>query len=92
MPLRDTVEFTHVALGLVPEILDPVDVIMTVCKEMRMIDPEVVKGRDIQHIVATPAVGIDDTVWHNLALYDGDQSGRFSTRDDLGVNLPAPFQ
>ncbi len=75
MLLRDTVEFAHVALGLVPEILDPVDVIMTVCKELGMIDPEVVKARDIQHIVATPAVGIDDAVWHNLTLYDGDQGG-----------------
>jgi len=34
MHLWDTVEFAHVTLGLVPEVLDPIDVILTVGKEL----------------------------------------------------------
>ena len=41
MGLWDTVEFAHMALRLVPEILDPVDVIFLVGKELRVIDPKV---------------------------------------------------
>ena len=37
----NTVEFTHVALGLVPDILTAIDVIVAVCEEFRMIDAEV---------------------------------------------------
>ena len=32
MRLGNTVEFTHVPLGLVPEILDAIDVIVAVCE------------------------------------------------------------
>ena len=39
----NTVEFTHVALGLVPEILTAIDVIVAVCEELRMIDAEVME-------------------------------------------------
>ena len=60
MCFRDTIEFAHVALGLIPEVLDAIDVIATVCKQLRMVDPEAVEVRDIQRVVALPAVGIDD--------------------------------
>ena len=62
MLLWDTVEFTHVALGLVPEILNAIDVIVAVCEELRMVDTEVIEVRHIQHIVAAPAVGINDAI------------------------------
>ena len=57
-------------LRLVPEILNTVDVILLVCKELGMVDPEVFEARNIQHVIAFPAIGIDDTVGHDLALYD----------------------
>jgi hypothetical protein len=43
MGLRNTVEFTHMALCLVPEILDTVDMSLIVCKEFGMVDPEVME-------------------------------------------------
>ena len=43
MRLGNTIEFTHVALGLVPEILDAVDVIVAVCEDLRMVDAEVME-------------------------------------------------
>ena len=56
MGLWNTVEFAHVTLRLVPEVFDPVDVSLIVCKEFGMVDPEVVKGRNIQDVVALPAI------------------------------------
>ena len=43
MLFGNTVEFAHVALGLVPKVLNPIDVILLVCKEFGMVDPEVMK-------------------------------------------------
>ena len=56
MCLGNTVEFTHVTLGLIPEIFNTIDVIVVVCEELRMVDTEVMEVRHIQHIVAAPAV------------------------------------
>ncbi len=52
MGLRDTVEFAHLALRLVPEVLDAVDVVLLVCKEFGVIDPEVMKTGNNPHDLA----------------------------------------
>ena len=56
MLLRNTIEFAHMALGLVPEILDPIDVVLLVGKEFRVVDAEMLEIRHIQHVIATPAI------------------------------------
>lgn len=53
---RNTIEFAHVALGLVPKILNSIDVISSLCKELRMIDAEVLERADIKRVVAPLAV------------------------------------
>jgi hypothetical protein len=53
---RDTVEFSHLTLGLVPKILVAIDVISSLCKELRMIDTEVLERGDIKRVVAPSAV------------------------------------
>ena len=70
MLFGNTVKFAHMTLGLVPEILDPVDVVMSICKQDRMVDPEVLERTDIERVVAPPAVRINNTVGHNFALND----------------------
>ena len=80
------------ALGLVPEILDAVDVISGVGKEPGMVDAEMVEVRYVQHIVTLPAVRIDNAVGHDLALDDGDQSGPGCVGDNLGIDLPTPLK
>ena len=92
MSLGNTVEFAHVALRLVPEVLDPVDMILLVSKQFRMIDPEVVEGRDIQYIVATLTIRVDDAIRHHLALDDRHQGRRRCIGNDLRVDLAAPLQ
>ena len=66
MRLGNTVEFTHVALGLIPEILNAIDVIVAVCEELRVVDTEVMEVRHILHIIAAPAVGINDAIRDHL--------------------------
>ena len=73
MGLGNTVKSAHMALGLVPEILDTVDVVVAVSKQLRMVDTEVVEVRYIQHVIAAPAVGIDNGIRHHLTLYNRDQ-------------------
>ena len=55
------------ALGLVPEIIDPVDVVPIFRRSLRVVDADVTELRDVQHIVAVEAIGADDTVRLDLA-------------------------
>ena len=73
--LWNAIEFAHMPLGLVPKVLNPIDVIMLMSEALGMIDSEVVKGRNIQHIIALPSIGINDAVRHDFALNDGYQCG-----------------
>ena len=62
MLFRNAVEFTQMAFGLTPEVLNPVDVVLPVCKTGTVIDAQVVKLANIQYIVGTVAISIDHTV------------------------------
>ena len=66
----DAVEPSHVALGLVPKVLNPIDVVLPVSKSFRVIDADMVKIRDIQGIVTREAIGVDDAVWENHPLHN----------------------
>ena len=87
MFLRDTVEFPHVPLGLVPEILDPVDVVPAVCKQFRVIYAVVFERTDIQRVVAAPAICVDDAVRNHLAFDDGHEGGPLRVRNDTCIDL-----
>ena len=52
MLLGHTVKFTQVTLGLIPEILDAIDMVFTGGKELGVIDPQMAEARNIQGIVA----------------------------------------
>ena len=52
MLLGNTVKFAQVALGLVPEILDAVDVVFTGGQELGVIDPPMPEAGHRQRIVA----------------------------------------
>ena len=62
MLFRETVEFTHMALGLVSKAFNTIDMVVTVGKELRMVDTKVVDVRYIQHVIAAPTDGIYDAV------------------------------
>ena len=62
MSLWNTIEFARMTLGLVPETLDTIDVIVAVGKQLGIVNPEVMKARHIQHVIVPPTVRIDDAV------------------------------
>ena len=88
----NTVKSTHVALGLVPKILDPVDVVSTLCKELGMVYAIVFEFGDIKRIIAPPTVRINDAIWDNFAFDDWRQSCTRGIGNDFGVNLSTPFK
>jgi len=85
MGLGNAVGLTHLALRLVPKILDIIDVVPIVREELAVIDPEVVKVRYVQHVVAGLAVRIDDAIGNDLRSMIG-------IKGDLCVGLPAVLQ
>ena len=57
-------------LGLIPKVLNPIDVVMSISKQFGMVDPKVLKFRYIQHVISAPAILIDDASRHHFTLYD----------------------
>ena len=92
MGLWDTVEFAHMALRLVPEILDPVDVVLLVGEQLRVVDPEVMEVRHIKHVVASSIIAIDNATSHSLVCHDREQSCRRPIGNDLRANLPTTLE
>jgi len=88
----DAVVAPQVALGLVPEVLDPVDVVALVGEQFGMVDPHVVELRDIEHIVAAEGVGIDHAVGPDLLLDDRDKRVGTGICDDRGIDLALPLE
>lgn len=48
---ENTVKFLHVPFGLVPKILDAVNVVVFVHQQFRMINPAVLELENIQRVV-----------------------------------------
>jgi hypothetical protein len=67
--LLDTIDLTQMSFCLVPEVLDVVDMIVAICKELTMIDPVVMKSRYVQSIVRLKGICIHHAIWLNVGLY-----------------------
>jgi hypothetical protein len=66
--LGNAVEFAHMPLGLVPEILDAIDVRLPIREEPGVVDSVVLESGDIQHVVRAKGVGINDAVMDDFIL------------------------
>jgi len=62
------------ALRLVPKVLNPVDVVILVCKEFGVVDSKVLEVRNIQYVVGFSAVPINNAVRDDLAFDNRKQS------------------
>ena len=69
--MRNTVKFTQVTLGLVPEIFNAIDVVFTGGKELGMVDPPMPETGHREGIVAGQGIAIDDGIGHIRALMMG---------------------
>jgi hypothetical protein len=67
MMLGYAVIAAQMVLGPVPEILDSVNVIVLVSKRDRMVDPQMPKLRDVEHVVAAESIGEEDAVGLNFS-------------------------
>lgn len=79
-------------LGLVPEIRNPVDMILLVGKEFRVIDPEVMKFADIKGIIGPEMIRVDYTIGCHFLADDGHECFGFGIGNDCRVDLAAPFK
>ena len=62
MLLGNAVKFAQMPFCLIPKVLYPIDVVLPVGKMCTMVDAQMVKLTDIQHIIALITIRIDDTV------------------------------
>ena len=85
----NAVKAAHVALGLVPEVLDSVDVILLVGEEFRVIDTLVMEVRHVERVVGFKAVRVDDAVRRDFVLDDVHQRLARCVRDDRCIDLAA---
>lgn len=92
MRLWNTVKFAHVALGLVPEVLDPVDVVLRVCEQLGMVDAQVLERAYIQRIIALPTVRVDNAIGDDLTLNDRHQGAAFGVGYHPSVDLAAALK
>lgn len=79
-------------LGLAPEVLNPVDVIDVLGEQFRVVDPNVMELGNIQNIIGTETVGVDDGVRSHLILDDWEKRVCTGIWDDNDMNLATSFQ
>jgi len=90
---RDAVVFAQVSLGLVPEILDAVDVVAVAGNEgLLMIDAMVVKTGDIKDVVRPEGIRVDDRIRLYFGLYDRQQRYPADVGNHLGVDATTSFE
>ena len=64
------------ALGLIPEVFDAIDVSAQSGREgFGAIAPVMMETRDIQDVVAAEGIGVDDRIEFDLGLVDRQQGG-----------------
>ena len=63
----DAIETAQMTLDLVPEVLDPVDMVPALCEEFGMVAPYLMEVGNTQYIISLPAVRINNAIRHNLA-------------------------
>ena len=80
------------SLGLVPEVLNPVDVVAVFSEALGVVDANVMKVRNVEHVIGLEAVRIDDAVWLDLAFNDRQKRFCAGVWDGDGIDLAAAFQ
>ena len=87
MFLFDAIESAQMTLGLAPKILDAVDVIVSLGEVFGMVDTNMVEVGNIQRIVDSQSVSIDNAVGAYLLLDNWHNGLPFCIGDNSGVNL-----
>ena len=93
MSLRDPIVAPQVTFGLVPKVLDAINMSsFTVREPVLMVNSVVPEARHIKRIIADEAVGIDDRVWLDPLFDDGHQRAAFGVRNHHCVDTTAALE
>ena len=87
MLARNAVVFPQMAFGLVPKILNSINMVMPINIRFKMTDPIVFKFRYIQYILRRQTIRIHDTIRPYLGVDYPFQSLRFGVRQYLCVDF-----
>ena len=88
----DAIKATQMTLRLVPKVFDAVDVVLSIGEELRVIDAPMMKIRNVQRIVRSERVGIDDAVGRHFFFDDRQHRFSLGVRHDGRKDLAATLQ
>src|ERR1035437_7088070 len=69
----NAIETAHMTLGLIPEVLDAVDVVLLIGEQLGVVDAVVLEAGYIEHVVGAEGIGVDDAVGNDLVFNDSLQ-------------------
>ena len=64
LSLRNAIALPHITLPSVSKTLYSIDEVSSIGEELRMVNSEVMKARDVQHVLTPPTVRVDDAFGH----------------------------
>ena len=70
--LLDTVKFSHMTLCLIPKILNPINVVLFVCKKFTMIDASMVKVTNIKCVVRSEGICVNNAIRLDFFTNNGE--------------------
>jgi len=88
----DAIVFPQVTLGLIPKILNAIDVVVTIDTPLQVIDSIVFKFRYIEYFVRRQTIRIHNAIWMHLGVDDFLQGLRFRVGQNLRVDSSIALQ
>ena len=88
----DSVVFSQDAFYPIPKILNAVNVVLTVCKFLGMVDAVMGKTTHVQLVVAAQTIGINNTVRHDFLFDNRHQSIGLGIIHHNGIDPSVAFQ
>ena len=92
MLARNSIEPTHVPFGLVPEILDAIDMRALMDEAVLVVDTLVLEAGHVEHVISRETVCKYDGIWLDALLDDGQQRSTSSIWDDHRVDLSSALE
>ena len=89
--LFDAIKAAQVALGLVPKVLDAIDVVPVLGKARGVVDSPVMKLTNIECILGPERVGVNDAIGTHLLLNNWQQGLGPGIRDNGRTHLATPL-
>ena len=88
----DSVVFAQDAFCLIPKIFNAVNVVLTVCKFLGMVDAVMGKTTHVQLVVAAQTIRVNNAVRHDFLFANSHQSIRLGIIYDNGIDPSIAFQ